>query len=389
MLNRRILISGLGIAGPALAWWLQQAGFAPEIVEQAPAPRRGGYLIDFWGLGWTVAGRMGLLPAIRQAGYLVDEVRLVNARGRRLASLDAALFRRAAGNQFTTLPRSQLADILYRSLSDRVPVHLADRITSLQQDDDGVTVGFARTAARRFDLVIGADGLHSQVRALAFGPEPTFERDLGCRIAIWSAADYPHKTPNIYVSYTVPGGQLARFDLRDGATTFFCVFRGAGAADPVPAFTGRGWECDEILATLSGAADLYTDSVSQIRMPVWHQGRIALIGDAAWCPSLLAGQGAAMAMLGAYVLAGELFASGGDPRPAFAAYQRRLQALIAAKQKAALGYAGWFAPRGRLGVAMRVWTTRMFSVPLIIPWLTRRMLVDPLDLPDYFSGLTT
>lgn len=130
MRNRRILISGLGIAGPALAWWLEQAGFEPEIVEQAPAPRRGGYLIDFWGLGWTIASRMGLLPAIRQAGYLVDEVRIVNARGRRVAALDAALFRRAAGDQFTTLPRSQLAAILHAALAERVPVHFGDRITS-------------------------------------------------------------------------------------------------------------------------------------------------------------------------------------------------------------------------------------------------------------------
>lgn len=252
--------------------------------------------------------------------------------------------------------------------------------------------------------MIGADGLHSGVRALAFGPATNFEHDLGCLIAIWSAADYPHHTDNVYMSYTVPGGQLARFDLRDGTTTFFAVFRtrGRGAAplgpapinsagepDPVPVFSGRGWECDEILATLPAAGDLYADSVSQIRMPAWHRDRLALVGDAAWCPSLLAGQGAAMAMLGAYVLAGELYAAAGDHAAAFAAYQRRLQPLIAAKQKAALGYAGWFAPRGRLGVAMRVWTTRMFSLPLIIPWLTRRMLVDPLDLPDYFSGLTT
>lgn len=389
MRNRRILISGLGIAGPALAWWLEQAGFAPEIVEQAPAPRRGGYLIDFWGLGWTIASRMGLLPEIRDAGYLIDEVRIVNARGRRIAALDAGLFRRAAGDEFTTLPRSALAEILCRALADRVPVHFGDRITALHQEGEGVTVAFEHTAPRRYDLVIGADGLHSGVRALAFGPEANFEHDLGCRIAIWSAADYPHHTDNVYMSYTVPGGQLARFDLRDGTTAFFAVFRGTGAPDPAPAFAGRGWECDEILATLPAADDLYTDSVSQIRMPGWHQGRVALVGDAAWCPSLLAGQGSAMAMLGAYVLAGELYAAAGDHAAGFAAYQRRLQTLIAAKQKAALGYAGWFAPRGRLGVAMRVWTTRMFSVPLIIPWLTRRMLVDPLDLPDYFAGLIT
>ena len=390
--NRTVLISGAGIAGPTLAWWLVRHGFAPTIVEQAPEPRTGGYLIDFWGVGYDVAERMGLGPALREIGYQVSEVRIVNELGHRVAGFDAGIFRAATHDRYLSLTRGDLAHAIFETIADEVETIFGDSVTGLEEDGSGVTVRFGHSPARRFDLVVGAGGLHSVVRKLIFGPELRFEKYLGYYTAAFTAPTYPHRDQGVYVSYSAPGRQIARYALRDGRSTFFLIL----AADRTlsylrhnvdaqrealwAAFGGLGWETAEIMAAMDSADDLYFDTVSQVHMPHWSRGRVVLLGDAAYCPSLLAGQGSAFAMAGAYVLARELARAEGDHEAAFASYEQRFKPFMDAKQKAAQRFGGWFAPRTRAGLGLRNVVTRAMNSPWLGKWLVARSFGDRFDL---------
>src|SRR5574338_544453 len=167
----RTLISGLGIAGPALAYWLHRAGADVTVVERAPHLRSGGYVIDFWGAGYSVAERMGLLPRLNMRGYFVKEVRFVGADGHRVGGFSASMLRRTLHNRFVSLPRSELSAAMYDAIADKVAFRWDDSITAIEQEPGGVRVSFERSPAERFDLVFGAGGLHSPVRALCFAPE--------------------------------------------------------------------------------------------------------------------------------------------------------------------------------------------------------------------------
>ena len=210
----RIAISGAGVAGPALAYWLLRTGHEPTLIEQAPHFRTGGYLIDFWGVGYTLAERMGILPQVLKAGYTVQEVRFVDAHGRRAGGFDTSAMRRMVGGRFTSLPRGDLAAQIYRTIEGRVEALFDNSITALDEHADGVRVDFTRGGQRDFDLVIGADGLHSTVRNITFGPQHQFERHLGYFVAAFEADGYRPRDELVYVSYGTPGRQISRFSLR-------------------------------------------------------------------------------------------------------------------------------------------------------------------------------
>ncbi len=388
-----ILISGMGIAGPTLAWWLMRHGFEVTLIERAPALRSGGYVIDFWGLGFDVAERMGLVPDLRREGYDVRELRLVDREGRRAGGFDASVFARLTGGRYVSIERSALARLVCERIDGRVETIFGDSIAAIDEDGEGVAVSFHTSPSRRFDLVIGADGLHSEVRRLVFGPQGQFEHRLGYGVAALDVAGYRPRDEGVYVSYSVPGRQVARFALRGDRTLILFVF--AGGLDPWPhdlaaqkralhaAFDGAGWECQPILAALDPVKEIYFDRVSQIRMPGWSRGRVALLGDAAFCPSLLAGQGSALAMAAAYVLAGEIVRSGGEAGAAFARYETTLRGFMDGKQKAAEQFARSFAPRTRFGIMARNLITRTFNLPFVAEQVLGRGLIDRLDLPDY------
>ncbi|HEU4628951.1 MAG TPA: FAD-binding domain [Gemmatimonadaceae bacterium] len=406
--SRTVLISGAGIAGPTLAYWLLQHGFTPTLVERAPALRTGGYMIDFWGVGYDVAERMGLLPTLRRDGYRLGEVRLVDAAGRRIAGFDARVFDAASQGRYFSLLRWDLARRIYELVDGRVETIFGDSVAALHEDVTGVEVTFAHAPPRRFDLVVGADGLHSRVRALTFGDgQPragagddgddgdgtAAERYLGYYVAAFSVDDYPHRDEGAYVSYALPGRQAARYALRESRSAFLLVLARDEplALDPHDAaaqrallqrcFAGAGWECDEILAAMERAGDFYFDAVAQTRLPTWSRGRIVLLGDAAYCPSLLAGQGSALAMAGAHVLAHALAAAEGDHAAAFAAYERRFKPFVDAKQRAAVRFAGWFAPRTRVGLWLRELATNLLAVPLVGDVMAARSFGDRFELP--------
>jgi 2-polyprenyl-6-methoxyphenol hydroxylase-like FAD-dependent oxidoreductase len=396
MQNRTILISGAGIAGPALAHFLLRYGFQPTLIEAAPAFREGGYMVDFWGLGYEVAGRMGLLPRLSALGYRIDEVAFVDRRGRRRSGFDAGALRRALKDRFFSLQRVDLARAIFDTVADKVETIFGDTVETIAEAGDRLAVTFRHAAPRHFDLVVGTDGLHSQLRRIAFGPEENFLRYLGYWTASFIAPSYPHRDQHAYLIHGAPGRQLSRYALRQGRSAFFFVFQ-EGAAQPPQGvearkahlagrFAGDGWEAPEILAALEKADELYFDTVSQIRMPRWSSGRVVLLGDAAWCPSLLAGEGSGFALAGAWILAGELARAGGDHRRAFPAYEKRLRDFITAKQDSARAFAHAFCPRTRLGLATRDAVLNLAAIPLVAGLLMRRFVIDRFTLPDYGGG---
>ena len=391
----RVLISGAGIAGPTLAWWLARYGFTPTIVESAPELRTGGYVIDFWGAGFDIADRMGLMPEIRSRGYLVQEVRAVNRSGKRSAGFSVASISRVTKGRFTSLPRSDLSAVIFRSLPSGIETLFGDTVEHLEQSPSGVQVTLRSGLTRDFDLVIGADGLHSRVRQLVFGEESRFEHYLGYKAAACSVEGYRPHDELVYMMYTEIGQQVARFAMRDDRTMFLFTF-----ADPDPTlphtlaeqkaalrarFGNSGWECARILDALETTTDVYFDRVSQIRMEPggWSQGRVARLGDAASCVSLLAGQGTALAMTAAYLLAGELHRAAGDYAQAFRRYQELFGPFVRSKQEAALRFAGFFAPKSRFSLFLRNQVMNLLSLPRMADWAIGRDLADRIELPEY------
>jgi 2-polyprenyl-6-methoxyphenol hydroxylase-like FAD-dependent oxidoreductase len=393
--NQTILISGAGIGGPTLAFWLKAAGFEPTLVERAPALRTGGYVVDFWGLGYDIAERMGLLPEIHRIGYHIRELRVVDDRGARVAGFGTRVFRELTGGRFVTIARSDLSRLLFEKLQGTVEVVFGDEVVRLRQHADCVEVRLRHAGERRFDLVIGADGLHSKTRKLVFGSVGWRERRLGYCVAAFEAAGYRPREEDVYVIYSAPGRMLGRFALHDDRTLFLFVLGAPG--DPpadrldLPAqkaflregFGGGQWECPHILAELDHTRSLYFDRVSQIEMASWSRGRVALLGDAASCVSLMAGQGAALAMTAAFVLAGELGRANGRHEEAFSAYEARLRAFIGVKQRGAARFAAAFAPRTRWGLFLRNQLLRAFALPGVARLAFGRDIVDTLRLPEY------
>jgi 2-polyprenyl-6-methoxyphenol hydroxylase-like FAD-dependent oxidoreductase len=320
-------------------------------------------------------------------------VRQVDRSGKRESGFPVEVFERVTAGRMTTLPRAELAASIYEALGGRVETMFDDTITALEDNGREVHVHFERSSSRVFDLVIGADGLHSQVRRLVFGEETQFERYLGFKVAAFSAQGYRPRDELAYVIHTAVGQQVGRLSMRDDRTMFLFTFADSPPDIPVDLvgqkallrerFSASGWECPRILDVLDASDRLYFDRVSQIRMDAWARGRVALVGDAAFCASLLAGQGSALAMVAAYVLAGELKRANGDHAAAFTRYQEHLGSFIASKQNAAVRFAGFFAPGSRLGLFLRNQLMKLLSFPVVAELAMGREMRDKIELPNY------
>jgi 2-polyprenyl-6-methoxyphenol hydroxylase-like FAD-dependent oxidoreductase len=393
--RKTVLVAGASITGPALAWWLHRYGFAVTVVERAAALRPGGHAVDLRGVARDVVERMGVMPAVRRD--CVDErgLAFVDRAGRRTATMPADLFGGEGIVAEIEIMRGDLSRILYEVTRAGVEYLFGDRIDAMTHHDDGVQVRFASGQVRRFDLVIGADGAHSGVRALAFGPEPEYVRHLGAYTAYFTVPD-PGDLDHWFLMYNAPGGRVAGIRPERGGTAKASLSFTAPPLDydrrDVPEqqriladrFAGTGWRVPALLAAMPAATDFYFDAICQVHVDRWWRGRVALVGDAGYCGSPLTGLGTSMSLVGAYVLAGELAATPDDHEAAFGRYQRELADYVAAGLKLPPGGVNGFAPRSQLMISMRSLSMRMMT-----RWPMRSMLAkqfqksDGIVLKDY------
>lgn len=392
----KIIINGAGIAGPTLAYWLRKAGHEVLLVEAAPALRRGGYVIDFGLVGYDIAEKMGLIPRLRELGYQVREMRYVDRQGRTSSRVAVDALTRLTHGRYITVRRSDLAATIYDALNGEVETIFGDSVASIEETGAGVRVRFDHGPPREADLVIGAGGLHSRVRQLMFGPDTGVEVSLGYHVAAFEVEGYRPRDELVYLGYGVPGRQIYRFSMREDKTLFLFVFRDEYLPTARPTndrerksvlanvFADVGWESRQILAALEGVDGMYFDRASQIRLDRWTKGRTALVGDAAACVSLVAGEGSSLAMAEAYVLAGELNTCRGDYTAAFARYEQRLMPFLKRKQQSVVKTAASLAPKTAFGIRFRNLAVRLMQrLPFVMDFFIGRQLRDQVQLPDY------
>ncbi|MGN7778606.1 FAD-dependent monooxygenase [Mycolicibacterium sp. 22603] len=385
----RILIAGASIAGPATAFWLARAGFEVTIVEQSPVLRRGGNGVDIRSEALTVIDRMGLSEDVRDRAMVNHGMRFLDRSGRQRVRFPTTEVENMVGSEDIEITRGDLAHLLYAATESDVEYIFGDTVTELTHDDAGVDVTFARTPGRRFDAVIGADGIHSKVRRAAFGPEHDFRVfkqhyyavasiDSTMGEAFWttfynepgrSVALYRDSAGHGLVTFTFHSRTPLSYDYRD-ITAQRRLLRDA--------FADSGWHIPALLDAAEAAGDFYFDALDQVSMPSWSTGRVALVGDAAYCASPASGAGALLALTGAYRLAGELSRSD-SPHAAFLRYETAQRPLVAAKHAHLFTYIT--VPRTRLGIVAR---NIMLSSPLP-RMLGRRSSHSTNNLPDYYS----
>ncbi|MFG3130823.1 FAD-dependent monooxygenase [Streptomyces tendae] len=340
--RRTVLISGASIAGPALAFWLNRHGYEVTVVEKAGTLRSGGYPIDVRGTALDVVERMGILPQLRDAHIDLRRITFLDGDGDEVTSLHPHAVTGGVTGRDLEIRRGDLTDALYTAVRDDVEFLFNDSVDTLDQNEHGVDVTFQGGGTRRFDLVFGADGMHSRTRETLFGPEEQFHRHLGYCFAVFTMPNtlgLSHET----VMWNTPGRAAAVYAVGDDEEVH--AFLNFARPDPpydafgnpdaqrallADVFADAGWEVPGILGALHDADDVFFDAVGQIRMPRWTSGRVALLGDAAYAPSFLTGQGTSLALVGAYMLAGSL--AGRDHAEGFAAYEHATRDFVTLNQ---------------------------------------------------------
>lgn len=365
---RNILISGAGVAGPSLAYWLARFGYHPTIVERAPALRDGGQAVDFRGAAHlSVLERMGILGEIRRRQSRGGEVSFVDDHGTPLATMSPEM---ASGD--VEILRGDLGHVLFEATENVAEYIFGDSICAIDQAADGVHVTFERGQSRVFDLVVGADGLHSAVRALVFGPESQYIHYSGYYVAISSAAN-EFGVDNRGLLYSVPGRTAGVFTGGGTSRTIFYF-----ASPPLrydrhdsdvqkqivsDVFDGMSWETPRLIEQMWQARDFYFDSISEIRMPALSNGRVVLLGDAGY-GGTIGGMGTGVAVVCAYVLAGEIAAADGDYTAAFGRYAERIGTYAERCQRGARSVGSFMAPRTRPRIWLR---NRMLKAMYMLP----------------------
>nr|MDT0659328.1 FAD-dependent monooxygenase [Micromonospora sp. DSM 115978] len=374
----RAIICGAGIAGLTLAQRLDRHGWEVVVLEWAPGPRDTGYMIDFFGPGYDAAEELGLLPRLHELGYQVREMSYRDARGRRRASLSFARFSKLVDGRMVSIMRPDLERVLRERVSDRVDLRYATSLTAIDNRDDGVRVTLTDGSQLDADLLVGADGIHSTVRALTFGDESRFLRYLGFHTSAFVFDD-----PRIHalvrdqfcLTDTVDR-QAGCYGLRDGRVAVFTVHRTPDPslpADPRAAVQGEyaplGWIVPRALAACPPAAQIYYDQVAQVEVPSWSRRRVVLVGDACQAVSLLAGQGASLGVAAGFLLAEEL-ARVGEGRSAtdgidaaLARYEATLRPAVTEKQRVARSGTRWFLPERRWQLVARQVALRLARLP--------------------------
>jgi len=392
-MKRRVLISGASVSGPALAYWLHRSGCAVTVVEKAGALRDGGYPIDVRGTATEVVRRMGILPQLRSAHIDLRRCTFLDADGGMVASVSPRAVAGGVEGQDLEVRRGDLARALHALVRDDVEFLFNDSINTLDQAGEGVDVTFHSGRRRTFDLVVGADGMHSRTRELLFGPEGQFHRHLGHCFAIFTMPNTLGLSREVML-WNAPGKAAALYAAGDGDElhAFLTFHRPEPPLDvlrnPVAqrelvarVFADAGWEVPGMVDAMRDADDLFFDTAGQIRMPHWSSGRFALVGDAAYAPSFLTGQGSSLALVGAYMLANAL-ARHRDHTAAFAAYEGGVREFVALNQALVEDGAATLFPTTARALEQR---NAMLRDLVTMPSPTARPAHSALALPEFAS----
>lgn len=393
------LIAGASVAGPALAYWLERYGWRTTVVERAPALRTGGQNVDVNGPGLQVIRRMGLEDQVRAAHTGESGLEFVGARGQALARFPVG---DPSGMSLTSeveILRGDLAELLVSGTSASTDYRFGDRITSLQQAGDAALVTFEQGSEERFDLVVAADGIGSDTRRLVFGDEPAVT-SLGLE-ATWATIARTDTDTDWWRWFNTPGGTISLRPDRYGTMRVLItrtLTRGekrdvAGRRTPEEqrallrrTFSGGGWDTGRVLEALEDVEDLYFEEVGQVHAPRWSKGPAVLVGDAAHCPSPMTGMGTTLAVVGAYVLAGEI-AKHTALCDGLAAYERIMRPWVNQTQKLPPGVPRIANPTSRAGVALLQAAVRVAGTRVVRGIATRmsrgRAPAQSFALPDY------
>lgn len=383
MKRTHVLVSGAGIAGPALAWWLVRRGLQVTLVERAPALREGGQAVDFRGpVHRAVLERMDLWGPIHERRTKPAELVMLDRHGEPAAVLPPVVI----GGDVEIL-RGDLSRLLFDRVADDVDARFGDAIGALSQDARGVDVLFESGRAERFDLVVAADGLRSRTRALAFADDHEvvhqghrivgFGADnvlgLEGRTVLYSLPGRSALVSDTGVLFVFTGGPVERGATRDGAV-----------AEVKRVYGGDGWAVPTLVRALEAAQDPYFDAIGSVRVRRWSTGRVTLLGDAAY-GGTLGGQGTSLAIIGAYVLAGELARAGGLHGAALDAYEARLRPFASRCQKGASRAGSFMAPRSAFGVRARNAMYAILASPRFVARFEKlvKSAAEDFDLPDY------
>jgi 2-polyprenyl-6-methoxyphenol hydroxylase-like FAD-dependent oxidoreductase len=394
MNNKNILISGAGIAGLTLAYWLKKFGFNPTIVEISPRLREGGYAIDFWGAGFDVAEKMEMISDLEKVDLNISEVAFVDEDNRRKGGINYRKLKEMMNGRAFTFLRSDLSKTIYNRLDKDTEVIFGDAIRRIEQNQGGVTVSFHSGNIRSFNLIVGADGLHSNVRNLVFGNETQFEKYFGYYTASFTIEEgVTHNTS--FLTYNTPCKQAALYSTNEHKTATFFIFTSPEKLSYnhhdleqqkeilKGEYENAGWKCAQLLSKIDAAPDFYFDVVSQIQMNQWSKNRVTLVGDACDCPSLLSGQGSTLAMVGAYILAGELKEADGNYKAAFERYENIFKPFIDRKQRLAQIFAKSLVPKSKFGIWLRNTFTNLMFLPFVSRLFIRQFMDDKLKLKTY------
>jgi 2-polyprenyl-6-methoxyphenol hydroxylase-like FAD-dependent oxidoreductase len=337
----RVLISGASVAGPVLAYWLHRFGFLPTVIERVAELRvgGGGHAVDLFGPVVELMDWMGVLPEVEQARTQTEVITLVRPRARTV-EVPAEMLSEGVSERHIEIMRGDLAKILYEAARGQVEYIFDDSIAAVRDDGSQVEVTLENGGRRTFDLLVGADGLHSITRRLVFGPEESFLRFLGGYLAVFTVPNFLHLEHRM-VGFSVPGRTAGLYPVGDQSQARVVLLwrtprmhdydrhdRDAQRRLLRNLYGDLGWEVPRLLAELDQAEDLYLDSISQVVMDTWTSGRVALVGDAGYSPGAAVGGGTSLAIIGDYVLASELVRAGGDHVRGFAAYQRALEPVV-------------------------------------------------------------
>ncbi|GAA3102649.1 FAD-dependent monooxygenase [Nonomuraea salmonea] len=354
----RVLISGAGIAGPVLAYWLVRHGFDVTVVERAPALRKaGGHAVDLFRPAMEIVERMGVLERVVAAKTGTERLTMHVEGGGRPVDVQVGRVMGAFSDRHVEIMRDDLGEIFYDATRHDTEYVFGDSITAIS---DSGEVTFERGRPARYDLVIGADGLHSNVRRLVFGPEERCTSWIGAYLAVASIPNYlgldgrmeglagVGRMAAVYGAARMPDAR-AVFLFRTPEPLDYHHRDLARQKELLRArFAGAGWEVPRLLDEAERAPAFYFDSITQLRLDTWSRGRVTLVGDAGYCPGPAVGGAApAWPSWGAYVLAGELAAHGGDHTRAYPAYEAEIAPYVLQSRTFAVGAAKRLVPAGR------------------------------------------